>query len=174
MPIGKSIFLTGFMGSGKSTIGKLLAANLQLEFIDLDEYIESETGNSISKIFASAGENEFRKIEHDCLLQLVSTGTKKVVALGGGTVCYNDSIDRIKEKGLLVYLKADTDILYERLQKTSDTRPLLQKLKGNALRDFITTKLAEREVYYNQANFIVDGNQSAENVAGSITTWLTK
>ena len=160
------------MGSGKTSVGRLLAKTLVIDFIDLDEYIEKKEGNTITEIFEKSGENGFREIEHAYLLELLALTKRTVISLGGGTVCFFNTVELIKEKGLLVYLKTDVDALYQRLNKESDTRPMLQKSKGNTLRDLIKNKLVEREPYYLQADLIVDSSQNTEEVAGQIEKWL--
>ena len=139
------------MGSGKSTIGKLLAQELKYTFIDLDTYIESSHHNSISELFAKHGENGFRSIEKDALHELQSL-QKIVVACGGGTPCYYDNMDWMKSVGEVVFLHCAPDSLFDRLRSEQAHRPLIRDFEPQALKQFIIKKLDERMPYYTQAN----------------------
>lgn len=160
------------MGSGKSTIGKKLAEKLKLPYTDLDLYLESSTGKTISQLFATYGEDVFRKNEHNCLLELLATNPQQVIALGGGTVCYFNSVKLIKEKGVLIYLKTDAATLYDRLLDESKHRPLLENVVGDNLRNFIEKKLEEREKDYKQADLTIDANKPVKEVVKEIITRL--
>jgi shikimate kinase len=150
------IFLTGYMGSGKSTAGKKLAAKLNFEFIDLDKFIENECGQTINEIFAEKGENEFRAIEHNALKKLI-TRDDIVVACGGGTPCYYGNMELMNNNGITIYLKMSADTLASRLLNAKDKRPLLENKTETELKDFITGHLEKREDIYHQAQYIVKG-----------------
>jgi shikimate kinase len=150
------IFLTGYMGSGKSTAGKKLAAKLNFEFIDLDKFIESECGQTINQIFAEKGENEFRAIEHNALKKLI-TRDDVVIACGGGTPCYYGNMELMNNNGITIYLKMSADTLASRLLNAKDKRPLLEYKTETELKDFITGHLEKREDIYHQAQYIVKG-----------------
>jgi len=144
------IFLIGFMGSGKSTLGKKLSELVKAPFIDLDSAIESAEGKSISEIFKDRGEEYFRKTETETLHE-TARSRNVVIATGGGTPCFHNNMEWMNEKGVTVYLKAEPGELYHRLLKERQTRPLLAHLGDVALFDFIVSSLAHREPYYVQA-----------------------
>ena len=153
------IFLTGFSGSGKSTIGPLLANSLGYEFVDLDQSIEKSAEKSITRIFAENGEEFFRALEFRSLTELVKQN-RLVVSLGGG-VLENDRSDAlIKKSGTMVYLKSPAKTLARRLCNKTD-RPLLkgdkgQKLSREEIEDKITTILAKREPRYKSADITIE------------------
>ncbi|MGQ1890123.1 shikimate kinase [Thermophagus sp. OGC60D27] len=151
----RPIYLTGFMGSGKSTFGSLLAKTLNREFIDLDLFIEKQEGESISSLFSKYGENEFRKKEHKALL---STGEMKnvVIATGGGTPCFFDNMSFMNRHGITIYLKVDPEHLLKRLLPARSKRPLIAEKEESELRQFINTRLSERSPYYHQSHIIAD------------------
>jgi shikimate kinase len=118
------IFLIGFMGSGKSSMGAAISSDLGLRFIDLDKAIESKFGKDIPAIFATDGEKHFRELEQQTLQELLEEDDY-VMACGGGTPCFFDNMDRMNEAGVTIYLKMSTDVLADRLQTETETRPLL-------------------------------------------------
>lgn len=150
------IFLIGYMGSGKSTAGKKLAAKLGFEFIDLDKFIEQETGKTIPEIFAEKGESEFRALEHNALKKLINK-EKIVVACGGGTPCYYGNMELMNNNGTTIYLKMSADTLTSRLLNAKDKRPLIENKSEEELRNYITEHLEKREDIYHQAHYIVKG-----------------
>ncbi len=151
------IFLLGYMGSGKSTVGKLLSQTINSVFIDLDQYIEQREKSSISDIFKNNGEIYFRKIENRYLKELITIHKHKktVISLGGGTPCYAGNIDLIKEAtDLSFYLSLPYKSLTNRLWTEKDSRPLIAALgTKEILEDYVRKHLFERGYYYNQANF---------------------
>jgi shikimate kinase len=151
----KPIYLTGFMGSGKTTFGRLLAKHLNREFIDLDHFIEQQEGVSISQIFSDLGEYEFRKLEHKVLLSTVDK-TNAVIATGGGTPCYFNNMDFMNNHGTTIYLKVNVEDLVNRLLPAKNHRPLIADKEESELREFISRKLSERAPYYNKAKIIAD------------------
>ena len=140
----------GFMGSGKSTIGKKLANKLNCTHIDLDTLIERNYNTSIYNIFIKSGENQFRKLE-SITLKSIST-SNIVISTGGGTPCFLDNIKWIKENGISIYLTLDEKSIYNRLKKSKKDRPLINSLNDNELKKFIKRSLTEREKFYNEAN----------------------
>jgi shikimate kinase len=150
------IFLTGYMGSGKSTAGKKLASKLNFEFIDLDKFIESECGQTISEIFDEKGENEFRAMEHNALKKLI-TKDNLVIACGGGTPCYYGNMELMNNNGITIYLKMSAESLASRLLHAKGIRPLIENKTEPELRDYITEHLEKREDIYHQAQYIVKG-----------------
>ena len=144
------IFLVGFMGSGKSTLGEKLSELMNISFIDLDSKIEENEEKPVSQIFKEKGEEYFRKIEAETLRKTARI-RKAVIATGGGTPCFYDNMKWMNENGVTVYLKAEPGALYHRLLKERETRPLLAHLGDVALFDYIMSSLAYREPYYAQA-----------------------
>lgn len=150
------IFLTGYMGSGKSTAGKTLATQLGYEFIDLDKFIEQETKMTIPEIFKEKGEKEFRGLEHN-LLKKVIEKENVVVACGGGTPCYYNNMELMNNNGATVYLKMSADALVNRLLNAKDKRPLILNKDEKQLREFVSRQLEKREDIYHQAQYTVKG-----------------
>lgn len=157
------IFLLGFMGSGKSTIGRALAKLSGTSFIDLDHHIEEQEGRSITEIFTNSGEAVFRQLETNYLKKLIGQDDNCIVSLGGGTPCFNENMKLINSSGTSVYLKTGVDELFSRLVGQKDHRPLLAGKSDDELRTFIKQKIAEREPFYNRSNiiFLTDGGRGA-------------
>lgn len=149
------IFLTGFMGAGKTTAGKKMAAMLNFGFIDLDQLIESETQETTDALFEK-GESRFREIEAH-VLRSTLTDTSTVIATGGGTPCFKDNMQWMNEHGITVYLKLAAGSLYHRLAVAKKKRPLLKGKGDVALMEYIMETLAWREPYYRQAKYIFKG-----------------
>jgi shikimate kinase len=157
------IYLIGFMGCGKTTAGKALASRSGWSFIDLDKKIESHTGKTVPDIFFDHGEEYFRKVESEVLINLkVSENT--VVATGGGTPCYNDNMEYMINSGITVYLQMTPEKLLKRLADSQAERPLIRDLKNEELQSFIEQKLAEREKYYLRSAIIIDGSDPDINL----------
>lgn len=147
-----NIVLLGYMGCGKSTIGRRLAERLKLRFFDLDELIEAQEGQQISKLFASKGELYFRKTEAEVLRSFIAENDNFVLALGGGTPCYANNMDFLLEQHLkTVYLKAQLKTLVERLRDQKEQRPLISSFDESELTEFIAKHLFERRYYYEKA-----------------------
>ncbi len=140
------------MGSGKSTIGKILAEELRIPFVDLDNEIEKTEQKSVATIFAERGEIYFRKIESKLFNQILDSDKKFVLALGGGTPCYaNNHLQLTRPDVVSIYLKASIETLNIRLENQNDDRPILNKSDEN-LKEFIAKHLFERSYFYNKAN----------------------
>jgi shikimate kinase len=150
------VYIIGFMGSGKSTAGKKLAAALGWSFIDLDKKIEEVAGKTIPEIFSHEGEDGFRSLETGILRSLKPL-TRTIVSTGGGTPCHGDNMDFMLETGVTIYLKMSTGQLVTRLLGSTGGRPLLKNVPDDKLFDFIDEKLKVREQYYNRANIVVEG-----------------
>jgi shikimate kinase len=164
------IFITGFMGSGKSTIGPLLASALGVRFIDLDTVIEEKEGMAIPRIFMEKGEPAFRALERRELL-LLSAQNGIVVAAGGGALTDPVSLAIVQRSGVLVYLEVSVDVLVGRLRGISG-RPMIAAEDGSLLpdgklRDRITSLLRSRENAYRMADIIVDAG--AQSPAGTVS-----
>jgi shikimate kinase len=152
----RRVYVIGFMGSGKSTASKKLAAALGWQFVDLDREIELKAGKSIREIFTSSGEEYFRALEEKTLLNL-KTGSDSIISTGGGTPCYGENMDFMIKTGLVVYLSMTPSQLKSRLEGNAASRPLIKDLQETELLHYISDKLAEREKYYTRATIIVDG-----------------
>ncbi|MBX7108239.1 MAG: AAA family ATPase [Chitinophagales bacterium] len=151
----RSIYLVGFMGSGKSTVGKQLAALLHYDFIDLDEYLQQQEGTTITQLFEEKGEAYFRERESEYLRRFDASKTQ-VVATGGGTPCFWENMEWMNQQGTTVYLKATPALLANRLRNEQSHRPLLRGKTGQEVFDYISGKLAEREKYYLSAKVITE------------------
>jgi shikimate kinase len=152
----KKIILIGYMGSGKSTIAKLLSKNMHYEFLDLDEIIEKEQNASVSAIFERKGEVYFRKLEHEVLKRILQSESNMVLSLGGGTPCFSNNQELLKQEDIdTIYLKTSIDKLYERLRTQKANRPLIANKSEDEMKEFIAKHLFERSFYYNQAKYIV-------------------
>ena len=150
------IYLVGFMGCGKSTLGKKLATLMKVPFYDLDSIVEHQTEMSVSEIFSTFGESGFRDIESACLKNL-STETNVVISCGGGTPCYGDNMDYMNNNGMTVYIKIPDDIIASRLFHSENKRPLLPYQSREILKEHVSKMMLTREVFYNRARLIVEG-----------------
>ena len=140
------------MGVGKSTIGKKLAEKINFYFIDLDNEIEDRNALTVNEIFAKYGEEYFRKIEHDLLLEIINRNEKIVIALGGGTYINNNSRELLKENVTTIWLKSDLEEIYIRL-KNKTNRPLLNL--GNK-KEILQDLIAKRNPIYQESNYMID------------------
>lgn len=151
----RPVFLVGFMGSGKTTWGKKIAAGLNLPFVDLDHEIVAHIGMSIPEYFSIHGEDNFRQLENSFLKK--QADRKAIISTGGGTPCYFDNMEWINKHGMSIYLYHTPKSLWSRLgQSDVNKRPVLKDLSGDELLSFIETKLAERSSFYEQADFKVE------------------
>ena len=153
-----NIILLGYMGVGKSLIGRHLSNILNQKFIDLDEYIETKKSKSIHDIFKDSGDIYFRKIESQFLSDFLQNNTNIILSVGGGTPCYNNNISLINSNNnISVYLK-DTNLeLAKRLFQKKEGRPLISNIKSEKkMIEFVSKHLFEREVFYNQATIKID------------------
>lgn len=150
------VFLVGYMGSGKTSLGKKLAYNLKHEFIDLDASIEEQEGRSISQIFETDGEEYFRKIERLYLHRILNM-EGVVISTGGGTPCHFDNMEQMNEYGTTIYINTDPKVLINRLKTAKDFRPLIAGKTEDELTDFVFQSLRDRTPFYTKANHIVAG-----------------
>ena len=163
------ITLLGYMGSGKSTVARILGDKLGLAVIDLDDYIALKEGLSIPEIFETRGEIYFRKMEYVYLQELLTSDQSFVLALGGGTPCYGNNMDAILEVSDSYYLKASLGTLKERLTVEKSHRPLIAGLDEAQLTEFIAKHLFERRNFYERAASIINiDGKSPEEIAGEI------
>lgn len=152
---GNRIILLGYMGAGKTTVGKALSKEIGMPFYDLDWYIESRMHRTVKQIFDERGEEAFRKIEHN-MLHEVAEFENVILSCGGGTPCFFDNMDYMNRQGETIYLKATPDVLYGHLKMGKTVRPLLLNKTPDEVQAFIQEQLAEREKSYNKARHTVD------------------
>ena len=156
-PVGLGlIFLIGFMGCGKTTLGRKLAARLDYAFFDLDHIFEAQAGMSIAEYFAAFGEAAFREAESGVLKDTVYPANA-VISTGGGLPCFFDNMEWMNAHGTTVYIKLSPKTLADRLEHEKHKRPVLNGRNEKELAAFIEEKLLEREVFYNKAKIIADG-----------------
>ena len=148
------LILIGFMGVGKSTIGKELAEILNCKHLDLDTVIENKLNSTISDLFKKYGENKFRELER-FWLESISKYNNAVISTGGGTPCYSNNMKFLLESGTTIYLKCSPKLLVKRLRNKKNKRPIIRKLKNDKLLTFINQNLKEREKFYNKAKLII-------------------
>lgn len=151
------VVLVGYMASGKSSVGKLLSKELQLKFIDLDEYIEQQQQKSIKTIFSEKGEVYFRKLEHEMLSKVLDENKALILSTGGGTPCYGRNMETILQKSDdSIYLQLSIPTLVERIKGEKEERPLVKNIDDGDLPEFIGKHLFERRPYYAQAKHILE------------------
>lgn len=152
----KKIVLVGYMGSGKTTVGKLLSEKTGIPFFDLDEIIEINTQKTISELFLELGEIKFRKLEHETLNHFLATQIDFILSLGGGTPCYANNHLQLQKEGITsIYLKASIEELFRRLMPEKSHRPLISEMNSEDFQEFIAKHLFERSYFYNQAKHVV-------------------
>ena len=151
MGLTKHIILVGYMGSGKSTIGRMVSEQLDSNFIDSDSAIEAQTGKSIREIFAEKGEDHFRDLERTFCESLADL-KPSVIATGGGLPCFQNNMDLLKAHGVVVYVNASLQTLARRLKEERAIRPLVAELADNAIFPFVEEQLTWRKEFYKQAH----------------------
>ena len=149
------IIFIGYMGSGKTTVGKALSKELGLPFYDLDWYIESRMHKTVKQLFDSVGEEGFREIERN-MLHEVAEFEDVIISCGGGTPCFFDNIDYINQQGDTIYLKASPEVLYGHLKMGKTVRPLLLNKTPEEVVAFIEQQLRQREPFYTKAKHTLD------------------
>jgi len=165
----QKFFLIGYMGSGKTTVGKQLAKKLNLQFVDMDLFIENRYHKSISAIFEEKGEDGFREIERKALHEIIDF-ENIVISTGGGLPCFFDNMDVMNQAGTTIYLKVSVEELMNRLRNGKQKRPLIKDKNSEEIKDFIAVNLEKREEFYNQATFILESDDlfSSENFRAKI------
>ena len=149
------ITLLGYMGCGKTQVGRELARQLQCAHLDLDAQIEARAQCSVRELFARKSERHFRALEHSVLGEFLEQ-PNAILSLGGGTPAYYDNMERIRQKSRSIYLRIPVRDLTERLRRVKSQRPLIAELKDEDLSAFIAKHLFERAPYYKRAEHIVD------------------
>ena len=169
----KRILLVGFMAAGKTTLGKALAKEMGLQFIDLDHYIENRYRCTVSQLFAQRGEEAFRQIERN-MLHEVAEFEDVVIATGGGTPCFFDNMDYMNTQGVTVFLDASVDVIHTRLTIARVQRPLVAGKSAEELRTYIVDMLGRRMPYYSRAThtFCADHLENASQVSDSVRHFI--
>lgn len=163
------IFLIGYMGAGKTTLGRALATKLGVEFIDLDNYIEKRYHKTISAIFAEIGEEGFRNIERN-MLHEVGEFENVIISTGGGTPCFFDNVEFMNRQGTTVFLDVPEERLFIRLSIARSKRPLIKEKNDEELKAFITEQLGKRRTHYSKAQhtFIADKLEDRRQIEMSV------
>lgn len=164
------IYLIGFMGAGKSYWGPLLAREAGLRFFDLDLVLEESHGQRIDTIFSQQGEESFRKMEKELLHLITESHTQFVMACGGGTPCFFNNIEYMKQSGKVVWINPAVEVLTSRLATARQQRPLLQSVTDQELSGYIQKKMADRRLYYEQAHLRID--EESIDLAGLLKSLL--
>lgn len=152
------IFLLGYMGAGKTTLGKALAKELNLPFIDLDWHIEGRFHKTVQELFTEKGENGFRELEKQ-MLHEVAEFEDVIISVGGGTPCFFDNMEFMNERGKTVFLNVGVEVLFRRLRVASQSRPLLRGKSDEELKNFIIQALEGRKEHYGKAKYILDAEE---------------
>ena len=159
----KHLFLIGFMGSGKSTIGKHLAELKNHPFLDTDLLIEEKIQQNLKDFMLESGEISFRLLEREVLKEVIDSQQKSVVATGGGLPCFEENTKLLLENGDLVFIDTPEEVLFNRLLN-DDSRPLIENLNETELKKYISVKLAERRPFYEQASIKISGDKSINEI----------
>lgn len=169
------IFLIGYMGSGKTTLGRALGKALSRDFIDLDKYIENRFMRTIRQLFDERGEEQFREIERS-MLHEVAEMENVIVACGGGTPCFFDNVDYMNSRGATVFLEASLERLFERLSRNRRKRPLIKDMTDEQLRAFIVSNLDDRRRYYSRAkhSFCGDELEDMKQIRQTVDKFITQ
>ena len=152
------IFLTGYMGAGKTTLGKAFARTLNVPFVDLDWYMEERFHRTVGELFAERGEAGFRELERN-MLHEVGVFENVVISTGGGAPCFFDNMDFMNHNGKTVFLNVHPDVLFRRLRVAKQQRPILQGKEDEELKEFIIQALEKRAPFYSQAQYIFNADE---------------
>lgn len=151
-------FLIGYMGAGKTTLGKALSKELGLPFIDLDWHIEERLHKTVQELFSERGEKSFRELERR-MLQEVAEFENVVISTGGGTPCFFDNMDFMNQRGDTVFLNVNPEVLFRRLRVAKQQRPLLREKTDEEMMGFIKNMLEQRKQCYLQAKHIFNADK---------------
>ena len=153
-----TIFIIGYMASGKTTFGRALAKRAQMQHIDLDFYIEQRFHATVREIFAKKGEAEFRRIE-SAMLREVGDLTDVVISCGGGTPCFGDNMDYMNANGLTVCLQASDEVIADRILKAGNKRPLMAGKSKEEIIETLRLHMDVRKPFYDRAKVIISGDR---------------
>lgn len=174
----KIIYLIGYMGSGKTTLGRVAADALSARFIDLDDYIEASQSMTVSEIFAHHGESGFRQLESAALAEIAGGNAgsegRLIVACGGGTPVTPGNIELMEQSGIIVWLHSSVDTLVRRLSMARAHRPLIASLDDDSLRQYVDSALKSRFPTYSRARIMFDSNRldDADQIADSLDKFI--
>ena len=152
------IFLTGYIGAGKTTLGKAFARQMDIPFVDLDWYIEERFHKTVGELFTERGETGFRELERN-MLHEVAEFENVVISTGGGAPCFFDNMDFMNRTGKTVFLDVHPDVLFRRLRVAKQQRPILQGKEDDELKAFIVQALEKRAPFYHQAQYIFNADE---------------
>lgn len=152
------VFLIGYMGAGKTTLGKAFAREMKLSFVDQDWYMEERFHKTVSEIFTERGEEGFRELERQ-MLHEIAEFEDVVISTGGGTPCYFDNMEFMSQKGDTVFLNVNQQVLFNRLKVATHSRPILQGRENDELKEFIGAAIQKRLPFYQKAKFTFDANE---------------
>ena len=152
------IFLTGYMGAGKTTLGKAFARKLNLPFVDLDWYMEERFHKTVGELVVERGEAGFRELEKN-MLHEVGAFEDVVISTGGGAPCFFDNMDFMNRNGKTVFLNVHPDVLFRRLRVAKQQRPILQGKQDDELKEFIIRALEKRTPFYSQAQYVFNADE---------------
>ena len=152
------IFLTGYMGAGKTTLGKAFARKLNLPFVDLDWYMEERFHKTVGELFVERGEAGFRELEKN-MLHEVGAFEDVGISTGGGAPCFFDNMDFMNRNGKTVFLNVHPDVLFRRLRVAKQQRPILQGKQDDELKEFIIRALEKRTPFYSQAQYVFNADE---------------
>ena len=152
------IFLTGYIGAGKTTLGKAFARKLNLPFVDLDWYMEERFHKTVGELFVERGEAGFRELEKN-MLHEVGAFEDVVISTGGGAPCFFDNMDFMNRNGKTVFLNVHPDVLFRRLRVAKQQRPILQGKQDDELKEFIIRALEKRTPFYSQAQYVFNADE---------------
>lgn len=171
----RPLFLIGYMGCGKTTLGRAVAQRVSMPLIDLDDYIEQRAGRTVSEIFATEGEAAFRALEREALAE-VSAMSDVIVACGGGTPCQPGLMDAMLAAGTTVWLEAPIPVLARRLAEGKAQRPLIASLDDADLPPFIAEALGKRAPHYRRAAARFDSSrlETADEIAASAEKFINQ
>ncbi|QDH77634.1 shikimate kinase [Echinicola soli] len=168
------IVLIGMPGSGKSTLGKAVARQLDFDFYDLDEEIVKEEGKSIPDIFMDEGEGYFRRLETKMIEKFLNRDSSFLLSTGGGAPCFNENMELINQRGISVFLNVSIEQLLLRLtENEADKRPMFRGMDTSAIRLKLQDLLADREMYYEQAKIMLSGDDiSTEHLISELMSFF--
>ncbi|MCD8072521.1 MAG: shikimate kinase [Alistipes sp.] len=167
------IFLVGFMGCGKTSLGKKIASKLGWPFVDMDMDIEQRYGMKVSELFERFGEDYFRKVESEILREISGRDGDAVVSTGGGAPCHRENMDIMNSAGATVYLRMSPEKLLSRLEHGRDKRPKIRGMSDDELLSFIREILPGREKAYSRAHLVIDCNGATDDyICGHIIDYL--